>query len=86
MLRHAPPSVVHKPEPESRSPKPGPRNPDPILPRGGGTEGRWRSAGDHTHQNAIPAHEVMMKCGTDMQGRKTRDGGGDPCMHHKKAV
>jgi hypothetical protein len=28
MLRHAPPSVVHKPEPESRSPKAG-----PFLPR-----------------------------------------------------
>jgi hypothetical protein len=70
MLRHAPPSVVH-----GRSPKP--RIPLPSPAGRGSREGRWRSTGDHTHQDAIPAHELMIKCGTDMQGRKTRDGGSD---------
>jgi hypothetical protein len=32
------------------------------------------SAFDHAHENAIPAHEVMIKSGPDMQGHEAGDG------------
>lgn len=44
------------------------------------------SAGDHAHENAIPAHEMMMERRADMRSCKAGDGDADQAMDREKLL